>query len=179
MPQTPAAKGRPLVLGLPFPSLVELAEAIISRETGDRYRLASTRIPPILVVDFEAKAIRSAGNETRSQGFGAQDGGSQPPVGRTPHSWRVTEIRNRDFGADGLPTDAQTREAAFPNLERLPKQLCPGFSLDGFLHGTDGYLSGHVCPGCAGSSPPAGDSLQRDGASDGLVDRAAYGGSLS
>jgi hypothetical protein len=24
-------------------------------------------------------------------------------VGRTPHSWRVAEIRNRDFGADYFP----------------------------------------------------------------------------
>src|SRR5215469_13389716 len=111
MPKTPAAKDGPLVLGLPLASLVELAKAFTFGETGDRYRLASARISPFLDLDFQAKALRSAGNEMSSQRFGAQDSGSQPPVGCTPHSWRVTEIRDRDLGADGLPTDAQAPEA--------------------------------------------------------------------
>jgi hypothetical protein len=50
--------------------LAELAKVIAAGATGDRGQLASARIPPILDLDFQAQAIGSAGNESRTQGFG-------------------------------------------------------------------------------------------------------------
>ena len=46
---------------------------------------------------------------------------------------------------------------------------------DRFLHRPHGYVSGLVGVGGAGSSPPPGGSLQRDEASDSVLDRAADG----
>jgi len=57
-------------LGLPGAILAELAKVIACGATGDRGQLASARIPPILDLDFQAQAIGSAGNESRTQGFG-------------------------------------------------------------------------------------------------------------
>ena len=48
---------------VPLANLAELAKAFAFGETGDRDRLASARIPPLRVVDFQAEATRSAGNE--------------------------------------------------------------------------------------------------------------------
>jgi hypothetical protein len=48
-------------LGLPLANLAELAKASAFGETGDRDRLASARISPLPVVDFQAETTRSAG----------------------------------------------------------------------------------------------------------------------
>src|SRR5271157_1972716 len=161
MPKTPAAKARPLLLGRALESLAELEKVFACCETGDCCRLASARIPPFLVLDFQAKATRSAGNETRSQGFGVQDGGSQFPLGRTPHSWGVTEIRNRDLGEDGLPTDAEASQGSFPDLEGFPGKPRERIGLARFLYRPHRHISSLVCLGNGGASPPTGTALQR------------------
>jgi len=93
-------------------------KAFAPGETRDRHWLASARIPPFLVLALQAKAVRSAGNESRTQGFGASDGGSQSPVGRTSHSWGANETGNRNLGTHYLPTNAQASEASFDRTAR-------------------------------------------------------------
>jgi hypothetical protein len=144
-------------------------------ETRDRHWLASARIPPFLVLALQAKAVRSAGNESRTQGFGASDGGSQSPVGRTSHSWGANETGNRNLGTHCLPTNAQASEATLTDVEDFLENHANELILFDFLHRPYRYVSGLVCPSGARSSPPACDSLQRNRASLGSPDRAADG----
>src|SRR5215831_1140973 len=175
MPTTSAASDSPLVLGLAPTDLAELAKGFAPGETRDRHWLASARIPPFLVLDLQAKAVRSAENESRTQGFGASGGGSQSPVGRTSHSWGANETGNRNLGTHCLPTNAQASEATLTDVEDFPGKPCERVDLDRFLHRPYRYVSGLVCPSGARSSSPACDSLQRNGASLGSLDRAADG----
>src|SRR2546426_3369399 len=76
VPATEAAKGRSLVLGLAITNLAQLAESLAGCPTRDGCGLASARFPPLLDLDFQAKAIRASRFESRSQGSDPKDGGS-------------------------------------------------------------------------------------------------------
>lgn len=171
LPEAATAKGRSIVLAVPLQDLEGLAPCLNHRQTRDRSVLASPGFPPLLELDFEEKRHRPPRSRSRDARLDTKDGRRQPALGSAQDSWRAAEAGHRDLRAHGFPIDAQEPEASLPDVEGFLEQSCPGSGLGGFLHGSDGYLSRPVCLGRAGSSPPACGSLQRDGASDGCLDR--------
>lgn len=91
----------------------------------------------------------------------------------------TTQVGNQHLRTHGLTAHAQAAQTPVAHLEGFPEQSYPGSGLDRFLHRSDRYVSGLICIGRAGSSPPASNPLQRDGASDGLLDRTANDGGVS
>jgi hypothetical protein len=104
---------------------------------------------------------------------------AKSPVGSTVYSRRTTQIGNQHLRTHILRVPAQATQILVANLEDFPEQPYPGSGLDRFLHHSDRHLSDLVCIGRAGSSSPAGNPLQRDGAADGLLDRATDAGGVS
>jgi hypothetical protein len=96
-----------------------LAKAFAFGETGDRYRLASARIPPFLDLDFQAKATRSAANETRSQGFVRKMAEANPLWGAPGIHGELLKL--------GIEISERTISRLMPKRRKPPSQTWKAF----------------------------------------------------
>src|SRR5438094_4473330 len=83
---------RPAVLDRVGQHVAAMAHRIADRPTGDSDAMASRLASPPMDSPFDADAVGSGTNRWRDPYAGRQDGVGQPVMGRTAHSWRISQI---------------------------------------------------------------------------------------
>ena len=89
----PAAQVGPALLDPAAPSLVSLVGSADFGEAGNRRRLASGRIPPLLAAPFRVSSAGTTENQWRPQRVDPAHESRESDVGRTPHSRRTAPTR--------------------------------------------------------------------------------------
>src|SRR6266487_2632334 len=85
----------------------------------------------------------------------------------------VGQVGHSGVGANRLQARETAASPAVTDMANVPHESRPGVGLDGFRHRTDRHGSNPVRLPRPSPSPPADRSLQRHGASNGRLDRAA------
>src|SRR5207249_9223686 len=91
---------RPAVLDRVGQWVPALAHRADDRPAGDRDAMASRLASPPMDSPFDADALGSGTNRLRDPYAGRQDGVGQPVVGRTAHSWRISQTGRRRIGTN-------------------------------------------------------------------------------
>jgi hypothetical protein len=123
------------------------------RETGDRRRMASGGLPPILAVAIPAM-WRSAEDERGASDSHTHHGGRKFRLGCTENSGRASEARFRSLRAHSGEVSTTTSRRSKQTMAGLPCQPSRGNRRHGFLYRTHSRL--------AGTSPGANCVSRRD-----------------
>ena len=129
----------------------------------------------LLDSDLSTTTSRPATGESRDSGAHPSHGGSQSVVGRSTRPQRAAQDRHRSLTANGWAPDAAVSQPAVANLAELPRQPRSGLGLNRLLHDPHGDLPCAVRLRGPPTPPSACGALQRHGAPDSRMDRAAGG----
>jgi transposase InsO family protein len=109
-----------------------LANCTRHRQTGNRHRLASSRLPFVLDVE-KSPAHRSAGRRGRSPRIDSEHVGEQLTLGRAQDSRRVVEIRPRRLSSDGREVHASAHQTAVSDVAHVPDESRPAIAAADFF----------------------------------------------
>src|SRR5215469_14593078 len=160
-----------MVLGGAFSNLGPLARSLAPGQGGHGGGLATEGVQNLLGQSVTAKKGRSTASEFGAPSVNPAHGGRELVLGRASHSRGIAQAGNRDLGGARFLAKCPRTGSPLPRLGGFPEQPCAGFGLGRLLHRADRQLSGVVRVCGLGSSSPAHPSFQRDGASDGWLDR--------
>ncbi len=117
--------------------------------------MASRLASPPLDSPFDADALGSGTNRLRDPYAGRQDGVGQPVVGRTAHSWRISQTGRRRIGTNRVEAASRSGSATVANVADVPDQSSGRDGVDGFLYRPDGDRPHAVRAGLAVAPTPA------------------------
>src|SRR6266576_321684 len=125
--------------------LVErLAIGIAPCQTGDRHRLASPGVSPLLEMEESALQRSPDGGSGSSQSY-PENEPRQPPLGSSSHSWRTPETWYPGVASHGRQIHGSARQTSLPDVAILSQQSRQGLGRRRLLRGADHHVSTPLC----------------------------------
>src|SRR3954471_4090704 len=98
--------------------------------------MASCWIPHLLALEVST-TTRQTSSGARSPAIDPRDESCQPPLGRSSHSWRASEARDRYRPDLCGQVHGQAKAPSVTRLEDIPPQSCRRDRLDRSIRGSD------------------------------------------